>query len=421
MALLIGAGCRTPLDELVFEPADELTPEQVDLTGDGLLDILMAGLDAFILPGGEPFSVDSLIQLPVTGQFIDSAIADLDGDGLPDVVLGNVFDDQLEYETVSYVLIAQGFDPPTWEITELPTMGAHGVSTADVDLDGWRDIVVSNHGQGNIEDGEENIDFLLESVVFLGGADGFDPDRRIALPTQGAFGNAALDINGDDWPDLVFANYFDGQEREIDSVVYWGSERGFDVERRTDLPTAGARDVGVYDLDHDGYLDLFFTAHFDGEVMDVDSVIYWGGPEGYGVEHSSLLGTHGAHSLVVADLDGDDLRDLVFANARGDDHWETAVPTWVVLQDEQGWDTSAPLELAPDWGHGLAVGQLGGGDAPDLIVGSYRPRRDDDDRHRQNGLYAYWDIPESFAEPPEFLQYPAGVRSVSAFADEQGF
>ena len=101
------------------------------------------------------------------------------------------------------------------------------------------------------------------AYVYWGSADGYKAERKTELPTVWAAGVAAADLNGDGYPELIFANH--GAEtgaedlypdKGLASYIYWGSATGFDAAHPTLLPTKGARDVTVADINKDGYLDI---------------------------------------------------------------------------------------------------------------------------------------------------------------------
>ena len=66
---------------------------------------------------------------------------------------------------------------------------------------------------------------------------------------------------------MVLANRGDeaGESRgfrfHLESYIYWGDLNGFDVTRRTSIPTISAADVAIGDFNGDGYPDLAFANH----------------------------------------------------------------------------------------------------------------------------------------------------------------
>ena len=101
-----------------------------------------------------------------------------------------------------------------------------------------------------------------------GGTQGFSAARRSELPTLGATGVAAGDLNQDGFADLVFSNANDGRTHDVPSYIYWGSAEGFaplSAGRRA--RPSGAASVNVADLNADGkQKDLLVVNQYSGEI-----------------------------------------------------------------------------------------------------------------------------------------------------------
>ena len=89
------------------------------------------------------------------------------------------------------------------------------------------------------------------------------------------------DFNRDGFADVAVANGADADTATVPSFIYWGSGKGFDPRRRLELPTLGASGVASSDVNGDGHPDLIFANSHDGTTYDVPSYIYWGSPSGY--------------------------------------------------------------------------------------------------------------------------------------------
>ena len=123
------------------------------------------------------------------------------------------------------------------------------------------------------------------------------------------------DVDGDGHSDIVFASSGLGDTPFSDSLIYWGSDSGYRRESRSALPTVGARDVAVGDLNQDGRQDVVFANQGATRRPNLGSYIYWGSTDFYGERHRSTVPTAGAVGCRIADLDGDDHPDLIFATA----------------------------------------------------------------------------------------------------------
>jgi hypothetical protein len=123
-----------------------------DLDGDGRLDVVVATQGVM---GSQPGSVDVYLgtvtsfaaksSTPSMGQPFDVTIADLDGNGLPDLIVSYQSDCKLG------VFLSTGngnFRAPVfWPVACKPWT----VTTTDIDQDGNLDVVVSNNDQGALQ------------------------------------------------------------------------------------------------------------------------------------------------------------------------------------------------------------------------------------------------------------------------------
>ena len=262
-------------------------------------------VDSYVYFGSEDgFSADRRADLPTMGV-TGVSVADLDQDGYPDIVFSNSRS-SAGWEVDSYIYWGSATGFSEHDRTGLPTLTAQDNTIADVNGDGYLDIVFSN-----LWNGSSNV---AESYVYYGSASGFSAENRDELPTIGASGNSAADLDGDGYVDLVFSNRCDQSLYRLDSYIYWGSASGFSAHDRTGLPTVGATGNNVADLDDDGFLDIVFSSWTDGVESELDSFVYWGSAEGFSVDDRDALPTKGACTNSLADMDGDGFLDIVFSN-----------------------------------------------------------------------------------------------------------
>ncbi|HND33792.1 MAG TPA: FG-GAP-like repeat-containing protein, partial [Myxococcota bacterium] len=115
----------------------------------------------------------------------------------------------------------------------------------DLTCDGKLDIVVSIT--------EESGNSSCLSRVYLGSAEATYTET-VGLPTEGALGNAVADVNNDGWPDIVFANSIP-QTMDGGLVIYYGAATNA-FAQSSHLPASGARGVAVADLNADAWPEL---------------------------------------------------------------------------------------------------------------------------------------------------------------------
>ena len=133
------------------------------------------------------------------------AIADVNNDGKPDLVVANGC---LDYSCVSCcgsvgVLLGNGdgtFQPAvTYDAGSGGSWEANSVAVADVNGDGYPDLVVADEGPWPFTHGAVG--------VLLGNGDGtFQPAVTYSSGAGGAYSVAVADVNGDGKPDVVVAD-----------------------------------------------------------------------------------------------------------------------------------------------------------------------------------------------------------------------
>jgi hypothetical protein len=340
------------LDYLSLPPMDFKTGggaaavEVVDVNGDGFKDMAFAIHRAT----GVDFKVQSPLWLGTSVGFWkdpdhlfnttgarDLVVADLNEDGHTDVVFAQ------EQDGNTYLVNSTLFwgSASGWNSTpdiELMTWGASGVEAADLDGDGLKDLVFANYRDGTSTNTDSMV-FLQEATGFCGTVPSFK------LQTNAARAVAVGDLDGDQGIDVVFANSFYGGMVQVDSTVYWGNAGGGFAGTTTGLPTVGAMDVKVSDLDGDSDLDIVFANSIDNtQSRFVDSYVYLNdGLGGFSATPDVMLPTPGAVAVETADLDGSGNKDLVFACQY--DGTSYVIPSVVYLGNATGWSGTPDIRL----------------------------------------------------------------------------
>lgn len=330
---------------------DPSTPDDPDQDGDGYTACNDCDdADSEIHPHATEIPLDGVDQDCDTFDWC----SDLDCDGWSDVVFAFQ-----ELPSRVYWGSADGHD--TSNYTELDTESAYAVSIADLDGDGFLDLVFSEYCPDQCEDDP--------TQVFYGsGSDAFTSVEFLATGTRA---NAAADLDTDGYVDLVFANHYDGQDLATESVIYFNGEAGFDHASPTYIASQGATGVAAADLDGDGQMEIVFANYAAGESGDLDystdSFLYWGHAQGYDPEDVQLLPTRGTEGVTIADIDFDLDDDVLFANSHDPD----SSPDSIAYLGDDEWSFSTSITLPSDGAYELCAANLDGDWEPEVIVANY--------------------------------------------------
>ncbi len=232
------------------EPGRSLHP--ADFDGDGDLDLYVArggGLpDSLLRNEGEGHFADETIALGLLAFGDTTAVAwlDYDQDGLPDLLVGSR-DRPLE---LYHQTEAGLFQPVAWDLKLWVPRGVAALAVADVDGDGYPDLFLAR------EDGRNRL--LLSRPSALWSDWRFEEaEGDFDFPSSAAVASATfLDSDGDGRPDLLLttAQPVSGSARLFRNE---GEGRFADVTSAAGLELdSGVRSVAVADLDLDGHEDL---------------------------------------------------------------------------------------------------------------------------------------------------------------------
>ena len=263
-------------------------------------------VDIAIYHGGpEGYSAQECSGLPGFGA-VEALCCDVNDDGYVDIVLANCAENAPSRDPGSFVYFGseEGFKPDA-RVT-LPTTRAHGVACADLDRDGYIDLVFCGFS-------------MNELLIFYGSEQGYGDPVRLRMEYDGVVYDDPrwiylVDLNHDGWLDLVVP-----QISADRSFILWGGPDGFSMDRCQALSVFHAASARAADLNGNGYLDLVIAGHMPSEAEPQDTFvcIYWNGPDGLREDRRTLLPARGANAMTLADFNGDGLLDLFVCSYHG--------------------------------------------------------------------------------------------------------
>jgi len=273
--------------------ADPISVAAADLNRDGIPDIVTANVtsgDVSVLLGNGDGTFQAQQRIPAGVEPAAVAVADLNRTGFLDLIVAN--------SRPNAVSILLGNGDGTFQAPQAFPAGTFPISVAVADLnrDGILDVVVANQGSALVPG---------DVSILLGNGDGTLQAQRRVVAGDNPFAVAVSDLNRDTIPDIVTAN----QNSDDVSVLLGNGDGTFQAQRRL---AVGSFPLGVVvsDLNANGAPDIV-TAN-DG--ADDVSVLLGNGdgtfqaPQGFGVGSSPV-------SVAAGDLSGDGIPDVVTANS----------------------------------------------------------------------------------------------------------
>ena len=325
-----------------------------DVSGDGRADAILAttsyddpskAYQLFIYAQTAQGSLAAPLQLPYVGvspmEGIRMQLADLNGDGLQDIVVGHL--------TGITVFLSLGHMRFARTNTDLP---GNMTALAVADLNGDRHVdVVWQSSEGDLQLLMGNGRGGFASIHTLIGSSAWHQALRIG------------DVTGDGLPDLVLTN-------QQSLTIYPGKGTGeFKSPRVVPYPdlddARGFSSVAIADVNHDGRNDVLATT----SANQPRSKIWIFAQTGTGtLARPQIIGTYdNAEALTTADLDHDGYTDVLTMHGG----WYRM---GYYLQGRQGLaaESGAYVPYATQYSqHGLATGDLNGDGCTDAAIADY--------------------------------------------------
>jgi hypothetical protein len=308
LAQVAGGGQRSAKDEVISAHQDASVPSQAMQAqtvpgAHGTQRALVSHSEASkdrtrSMDQGQPLFLPAVTYSANALSTISAAVADVNGDGKPDIVLASLC--SIQSCSLGAVSVLLGNGDGTFQPAVVYDSGGgqpFAVAVADVNGDGKPDVVVAN--------------FLSSNVALLvGNGDGtFQPAVVFGTGGVGPYSVAIADVNGDGKPDLVVANV--GGPFGIGNLgVLLGNGDGT-FQSAVTYGNIQAESVAITDVNHDGKPDLLAAG-----LILVD-VLLGNGDGTFQRQVGYPSGASYAQSVTVADVNGDGRPDLLVANASG--------------------------------------------------------------------------------------------------------
>jgi hypothetical protein len=357
VSVLLGKGDGT-FQPAVNYPAD-ISPFSVavaDFNGDGIPDLVAANFfsdNVSVLLGNGDGTFQPTNNYSAGHAPFSVAVGDFNGDGVPDLAVANFGGGTTGLPGTLSILLGNGDGSLQAPISYPAGLTPYSVAVGDFNRDGHADLVIVNAvKQGAVS-------------VFLGNGDGTFQAPRSYPAGNGPVCVAVGDFNGDGIPDVAVTENGATILGTMVSILL-GNGDGTFQPGKTYTVDFNPFNLAVGDFNGDGHLDLA-VSNFGLDGGGTVSVLLGNGDGSFQAAQNYAVGwsvgwrNQGTSSVAVGDFNGDGKLDLVVANAGGNN-------ASVLLGKGDGTFQAAPNYSAGSTSLNVAVGDFNGDGILDLAV-----------------------------------------------------
>ena len=237
------------------------------------------------------------------------AIGDLDGDGKPDVVITNQFKNTITIYKNTATSGTISFAAPVSLVTDtlsLPT----SVAIADLDGDGKAELIVVNSYRDNIS--------VLKNIGTKGTINSASFSSAVNFTTgQGPTTVVVADIDGDGKPDLAVSNFAAKSVSVLRNTSTGNTITSSSFAAKVDYAVGtGPHSVTAADLNGDGKPELITANQGNNTISILTNTTTSGAIVTGSFATQFILPSNGEspYYVTAANIDGDNMPDLVVAN-----------------------------------------------------------------------------------------------------------
>ncbi len=342
-----------------------------DVNGDGLPDIIVAnaGSDTVSVllnttaPGAAAASFATQRTFATASGPVSVTTSDLNGSGLADLI---VADEGANVVSVLMNTMAPGATTASFAAQRTFATGSapRSVTAADVNGDGLPDIIVDDYGSSSVA-------VLLNTTVPGAALPTFAAQQEFATGSTPS-SLVTADLNGDGRPDVIVANYGSGTVSVLLNTTAPGATTASFATQRTFATGNGPRSVAVVDLNGDGVPDLIVANYNSFDLSVLQNTTVPGSATATFAPQQTFLAGNGPFSVAAADLNGDGRADIIVANYTSDTVGVLLNTTSHVEASSVGVPTPVFTAVAPvdvnNAPSSVTVADINGDGKPDIIL-----------------------------------------------------